>query len=100
MYCKTCYNLRQKGNFCPLCLQCYQDSDFTTKVRGYGREGVEFFSRFDACDFVFCVCTKTSWFVPSPSRWCSAGDVSSGFTPLAKTCQVRVCIAYSNILSE
>ena len=32
MYCKCCYDLRQKGNFCPLCLQCYHDSDFTTKV--------------------------------------------------------------------
>lgn len=32
MYCKSCYDLKQKGNFCPLCLQCYEDSDFTTKV--------------------------------------------------------------------
>ena len=40
MYCKTCYDLKQKGNFCPLCLQCYQDSDFTTKVRGEGGSGV------------------------------------------------------------
>lgn len=32
MYCKSCYELKQKGNFCPLCLQCYHDSDFTTKV--------------------------------------------------------------------
>jgi hypothetical protein len=37
MYCKTCYDLRQKGNFCPLCLQCYQDSDFTTKMVQCGR---------------------------------------------------------------
>ncbi|CAI8037870.1 Histone-lysine N-methyltransferase 2B [Geodia barretti] len=37
MYCKTCYDLKQKGNFCPLCLQCYQDSDFTTKMVQCGR---------------------------------------------------------------
>ena len=37
MYCKTCYELKEKGNFCPLCLQCYQDSDFNTKVGGGGK---------------------------------------------------------------
>ena len=39
MYCKKCYDLKQKGNFCPLCMQCYQDSDFNTKVRGGVRGG-------------------------------------------------------------
>ena len=39
MYCKTCYELKEKGNFCPLCLQCYQDSDFNTKVGGVGEDG-------------------------------------------------------------
>lgn len=30
--CKTCFNLRQKGNYCPLCQRCYDDNDYDTMV--------------------------------------------------------------------
>ena len=37
-YCKDCNDLRQKGNYCPACLECYQDSDYESKVRERERE--------------------------------------------------------------
>lgn len=30
--CKSCFKLRKKGNYCPLCQRCYEDNDFDTKV--------------------------------------------------------------------
>ncbi|KAF5274604.1 hypothetical protein FQA39_LY07216 [Lamprigera yunnana] len=30
--CLMCFQLRKKGNFCPLCQKCYDDNDFDTKM--------------------------------------------------------------------
>ncbi|BET00611.1 RNA polymerase II [Nesidiocoris tenuis] len=30
--CNACFNLRKKGNFCPLCQVCYDDDDYDTKM--------------------------------------------------------------------
>lgn len=30
--CAVCFHLRQHGNYCPLCQQCYESDDFETKV--------------------------------------------------------------------
>lgn len=34
--CSTCFRLRQKGNFCPLCQKCYEDNDFNIKMMECG----------------------------------------------------------------
>lgn len=31
-FCGSCFKLRQKGNYCPLCQACYRDNDFDSKV--------------------------------------------------------------------
>ncbi|KAK3925865.1 Histone-lysine N-methyltransferase trithorax [Frankliniella fusca] len=31
-FCKICFKLRQKGNFCPLCQGCYTDDDYSSKM--------------------------------------------------------------------
>ncbi|KAJ9596872.1 hypothetical protein L9F63_012128, partial [Diploptera punctata] len=35
--CKSCFKLRQKGNYCPLCQRCYEDDDYDTKMMECGR---------------------------------------------------------------
>ncbi|XP_025421628.1 histone-lysine N-methyltransferase trithorax isoform X2 [Sipha flava] len=30
--CSVCFQLRQRGNFCPLCQKCYEPDDFETKM--------------------------------------------------------------------
>lgn len=34
--CTSCFKLRQKGNFCPLCQKCYEDNDFDLKMMECG----------------------------------------------------------------
>lgn len=34
-FCRPCFKLRQKGNYCPLCQACYKDNDFDSKVPLY-----------------------------------------------------------------
>ncbi|KAL5494454.1 hypothetical protein EMCRGX_G015790 [Ephydatia muelleri] len=31
-YCSTCLSLKEKGNYCPVCGECYADSDFDSKM--------------------------------------------------------------------
>ena len=30
--CPSCYELKKKGNYCPLCMYIYDDNDFDSKV--------------------------------------------------------------------
>lgn len=36
--CAECFQLRQHGNYCPLCQQCYDSDDYDSKVMGYNRD--------------------------------------------------------------
>ncbi|CAK1545683.1 unnamed protein product [Leptosia nina] len=35
-FCRPCFKLRQKGNYCPLCQACYRDNDFDSKMMECG----------------------------------------------------------------
>ncbi|GBP15230.1 Histone-lysine N-methyltransferase trithorax [Eumeta japonica] len=35
-FCSSCFKLRQKGNYCPLCQACYRDNDFDSKMMECG----------------------------------------------------------------
>lgn len=35
--CKSCFLLRQKGNYCPLCQRCYEDDDYDSKMMECGQ---------------------------------------------------------------
>ncbi|KAK6641150.1 hypothetical protein RUM44_012859 [Polyplax serrata] len=35
--CKSCFVLRQKGNYCPLCQRCYEDDDYDSKMMECGQ---------------------------------------------------------------
>lgn len=79
--CHSCFKLRQRGNFCPLCQKCYEDNDFDLKMMECGEcqrwvhakcEGVpdEQYNMLSALpENIEFICKKCSKSSPNSNIW-------------------------------
>ncbi|XP_026497451.2 histone-lysine N-methyltransferase trithorax [Vanessa tameamea] len=73
-FCRPCFKLRQKGNYCPLCQACYRDNDFDSKMmecgwcgrwvhascEGLSGEGYQLLSALPpSIEYICCKCMPT-----------------------------------------
>lgn len=83
------------GNYCPVCGECYSDSDYDSKVSLWLIAHSHHSPHVSTKEIVTIAssCLSTRKFittVPLLCRWCSVAAVTTGYMPSAMICLVRL----------
>ncbi|XP_075227822.1 histone lysine N-methyltransferase trithorax [Lycorma delicatula] len=95
--CNSCFKLRQKGSYCPICQKCYDDNDFDTKMmecgkcnswvharcEGLSNEKYQVLSFLpDSVEFICQICCKTP---PAPWWLAVEAELNAGYLNVLKS---------------